>query len=101
MPPVHVSTGEAYRGVKPALPQYSLKELIQNPVEQWKGQIKNDFEESIFKNHSSIRGVKSALYEAGALYASMSGSGASVYGIFKEKVDLPDLEKDNKIYYGI
>lgn len=101
MPPVHVSTGEAYRGVKPNKPERSLKELIELPVEDWKATIRNDFEESVFKNHSSIRGVKTQLYEAGALYASMSGSGSSVYGIFKEKILLPELEKQNKVFYNV
>ena len=101
MPPVHVSTGEAYRGVKPAEAETSLKELIAFPVEEWKAVIKNDFEESVFKNHSSVRGVKASLYEAGAAYASMSGSGASVYGIFKEPVKLPQLEKQNQVFYNI
>jgi 4-diphosphocytidyl-2-C-methyl-D-erythritol kinase len=82
MPPTHVSTAEAYRGVKPAPVKDSLMELIELPVTDWKKHIKNDFEESIFKNHPEIRGVKAALYQAGALYASMSGSGASVFGIF-------------------
>jgi 4-diphosphocytidyl-2-C-methyl-D-erythritol kinase len=85
MPPVHVSTAEAYRGVRPAAPDHSLKELIQLPVNEWKNNIKNDFELSVFKNHPTIRGVKAALYEAGAIYASMSGSGSSVFGIFEEK----------------
>lgn len=88
MPPVHVSTGEAYRGVKPTHPERSLKELINLPVAEWKNLVKNDFELSVFKNHPTIRGVKAALYEAGAIYASMSGSGASVFGIFKGKPDL-------------
>jgi 4-diphosphocytidyl-2-C-methyl-D-erythritol kinase len=85
MPRVHVSTPEAFRGVKPAVPEHSLKELIRLPVVEWKNHVKNDFELSIFKNHPAIRGVKAALYEAGAIYASMSGSGASVFGIFEEK----------------
>ncbi|MFD2162645.1 4-(cytidine 5'-diphospho)-2-C-methyl-D-erythritol kinase [Paradesertivirga mongoliensis] len=101
MPPVHVSTGEAYRGVKSANPPKSLKELISLPLEDWKAEIKNDFEESIFKNHASVRGVKAGLYQAGALYASMSGSGSSVYGIFDKEVSLPDLERDNQVFYGI
>ncbi len=101
MPPVHVSTGEAYRGVKPGPPKSSLKEQILIPIENWKAEIKNDFEESIFKNHSSIRGVKAALYEAGALYASMSGSGASVYGIFTPETKLPHLEKGNLVFYNV
>ena len=101
MPPVHVSTGEAYRGVTPSVPQTSLKELIKHPVEEWKRFIKNDFELSVFRNHSSIRGVKAALYQAGALYASMSGSGASVYGIFKGETSLKHLETENLVFYGV
>ncbi len=101
MPGAHVSTGEAYRGVKPALPDESLKELIQLPIEAWRNAIKNDFEDSVFNNHPEIRGVKAALYESGALYASMSGSGASVYGIFKKEVKLPELEKICTVYYNV
>jgi len=101
MPPAHVSTSEAYRGVKPADVKYSLYELIAEPVKEWKHFIKNDFEESVFKNHPVIRGVKAALYETGALYASMSGSGASVFGIFTQKPDLAILEKSNQVFYNI
>lgn len=101
MPPVHVSTGEAYRGISPAQPFKSLKELVKNPVSEWKGMIKNDFEEPVFKNHPSIRGIKSALYEAGAVYASMSGSGSSVYGIFESRPDLYELESENQVFYDI
>ena len=99
MPPVHVSTGEAYGGVKPAPVKRSLMELIYHPVAEWKKHIKNDFEESVFKNHPEIRGVKAALYEAGALYASMSGSGASVFGIFDDMPDLGQLGKNNEVFY--
>jgi 4-diphosphocytidyl-2-C-methyl-D-erythritol kinase len=101
MPQAHVSTSEAYRGVKPTQPEHSLKELIALPVSEWKEHIRNDFEETIFKNHPIIRGVKAALYEAGALYASMSGSGASVFGIFSEKPDLSSLQKKNQVFYDI
>lgn len=101
MPPVHVSTGEAYRGVKPKQPQQSLKELVKLPIEEWQGKITNDFEEHILKNHPQIRGVKSALLEAGALFVLMSGSGASVYGIFRKEIDLSFLKKDNLVFEGI
>ena len=101
MPPVHVSTGEAYRGIKPVHPQKSLKELIKEPVETWQGKITSDFEAHILKNHPQIRGVKAALLEAGALFALMSGSGASVYGIFENKVDLTFLEKNNLVFNGV
>ncbi|GAC1309116.1 MAG: 4-(cytidine 5'-diphospho)-2-C-methyl-D-erythritol kinase [Mucilaginibacter sp.] len=99
MPPVHISTSEAYGGVKPAPVKDSLMELIYKPVSEWKNYIKNDFEVSVFKNHPVIRGVKAALYEAGALYASMSGSGASVFGIFKDTPDLSELGKTNQVFY--
>jgi len=101
MPPAHVSTSEAYRGVRPAPVKTSLQELITLPITEWKKYIRNDFEESVFKSHAVIRGVKAALYEAGAEYASMSGSGASVFGIFREMPDLSGLEKGNQIFYGI
>jgi 4-diphosphocytidyl-2-C-methyl-D-erythritol kinase len=101
MPPAHVSTAEAYRGVSPKPAEGPLKGHITFPVSEWRYIIKNDFEESIFKNHAVIRGVKAALYEAGALYASMSGSGASVFGIFKQQPDLSALEKNNQVFYGV
>jgi 4-diphosphocytidyl-2-C-methyl-D-erythritol kinase len=101
MPPVHVSTGEAYRGVQPNQPAQSLKELIQLPVEEWQGKIKNDFEPHILHAHPEIRGVKAQLLAAGALFTLMSGSGASVYGIFKEAVDLSLLEEKNQVFKGI
>lgn len=99
MPPAHVSTAEAYRGVRPAPVKQSLKDLIKLPVEEWKNHIRNDFEYSVFKNHPGIRGVKAALYDIGAIYASMSGSGASVFGIFHNKPDLAELEKTNQVFY--
>jgi 4-diphosphocytidyl-2-C-methyl-D-erythritol kinase len=101
MPPVHVSTGEAYRGVQPKKTQQSVKELIKLPIEEWQGKITNDFESHILKNHPTIRGVKTSLIETGALFALMSGSGASVYGIFKEATDLSFLQKDNLVFNGI
>ena len=101
MPPVHVSTAEAYAGVVPNEPAQSLKELIALPIEQWQGKINNDFEKHILLNHPKIAHVKNALIKAGALYASMSGSGAAVYAIFKEKVDLDLFPSDHLVFNGI
>lgn len=101
MPPVQVSTAEAYRGVIPQELSIALLDLIKLPLEEWKSSIKNDFEHSVFEQYPIIRQIKSKLYQAGALYASMSGSGSSVFGIFKEKVKLTDLEKDNQVFYGV
>jgi 4-diphosphocytidyl-2-C-methyl-D-erythritol kinase len=99
MPPVQISTSEAFSGIKPELPKHSLMELINLPIVEWRKFIKNDFETTIFKSHPVIRGVKASLYEAGAIYASMSGSGAAVFGIFKNTPDLGELEKDNQVFY--
>ena len=101
MPPVHVSTAEAYSGIKPTPPMQSLKELVRLPVSQWKELVINDFEAHIFKAHPEIEAVKEALYNAGALYACMSGSGASVFGIFEELPGLTVLEKDNQVFYNL
>lgn len=82
-PGITVPTAEAYSGVKPAMPETGLRELISSlPLEQWKGRIANDFEESIFKKHPALGAIKDSLYKAGAIYASMSGSGSALYGIF-------------------
>lgn len=99
MPPVQISTSEAYRGVKPSPVKQTLFELIDMPVKEWRKFIKNDFEESVFRNNVMIRGVKAALYEAGAVYASMSGSGASVFGIFDQTPNLVHMEEDNQVFY--
>jgi 4-diphosphocytidyl-2-C-methyl-D-erythritol kinase len=101
MPPVQISTAEAYRGVKPAPLKDSLYDLIYTPIAAWRKNIKNDFETNIFQNNVEIRGVKAALYEAGAIYASMSGSGASVFGIFDSTPDLSHLEEENQVFYNI
>jgi 4-diphosphocytidyl-2-C-methyl-D-erythritol kinase len=100
-PPIHISTADAYKHVEPHHPFKSLKELITTPVETWKDQIINDFEYSIGKSYTEIDGIKKMLYQAGAIYAAMSGSGSSVYGIFPEKTELLQLEKNNQVFYGI
>jgi len=82
-PPVHVSTAEAYAGIVPAVPANSLRELLSQPVESWRETIKNDFEEHIFEKYPQIREYKEMMYSQGALYASMSGSGSAVFGIFR------------------
>ncbi len=101
MPPIHVSTVDAYRGVniKPVAKQ--LTELIKLSPDDWRLTVRNDFEDSVFPKFPKIAGIKSALYSAGAVYASMSGSGASVYGIFNQEVQLPELEKDNQVFYNV
>ncbi len=89
-PGIHVGTAEAYAGVSPAKPIHSVEDLIQRPVEEWKDQLVNDFEKSVFRKHHSIGVIKDKLYDTGAVYASMTGSGSTVYGLYKETA--PDLE---------
>ncbi|RFZ95835.1 4-(cytidine 5'-diphospho)-2-C-methyl-D-erythritol kinase [Mucilaginibacter conchicola] len=101
MPDAHVSTAEAYRGVKSTPVKETVYDLVNMPVAAWKKHIRNDFEVHIFNNHPIIRGVKATLYERGALYASMSGSGASVFGIFETRPDLSDLEETCQVFYGV
>jgi len=81
-PDIHISTAEAYAETVPKKSEVSLKELIKKPIEEWKYFIKNDFEDSVFKRFPLIAEIKQKLYDNGAVYASMSGSGSAVYGIF-------------------
>ena len=93
-----VSTAEAYGGVKPALPAVSLEDSLQLPVEQWQGRVKNDFEPHIFEAHPTIAALKQKLLSAGAVYASMSGSGSALFGLFKEQ---PTIDVDSNIFIHI
>ena len=83
LPDIHISTQEAYSLVTPAKPDQSLYNLINLPLNSWKETIMNDFEVSIFNKFPEIRKIKEQLYHLGAEFASMSGSGSAVYGIFK------------------
>lgn len=84
-PGIHIDTGLAFLNVTPAIPEKSVKEVITAlPVERWKDELQNDFEKVIFPRHNEIVDIKDELYRSGAVYASMSGSGSTVYGIFKK-----------------
>lgn len=91
-PPIHVSTPEAYSMVTPKKPIVSLKELVYLPINDWKNNIVNDFEFSVFLKYPIIAQIKEALYQSGAIYASMSGSGSAVYGIFESKPVIPAFD---------
>ena len=83
-PDVFVSTRDAYANVTPQHPANPLPQLIALPIEEWRGQVTNDFENSVFPKFPEISAIKERLYERGAVYASMSGSGSSVFGFFRE-----------------
>lgn len=89
-PDTFVSTKDAYALVNPKKPEKSLPELLAQPIEMWKDTIVNDFEMSVFKKYPEIACIKDKLYDLGAVYASMSGSGSSVYGIFDAPIDNVD-----------
>ncbi len=83
-PRLHISTKKAYSRVVSQIPALSLEEIIKLPVSEWPKKLKNDFEDTVFVQHSSIKDIKNQLYKEGAVYASMSGSGSVVYGIFEK-----------------
>jgi 4-diphosphocytidyl-2C-methyl-D-erythritol kinase len=97
-PDIHVSTKDAYANVKPELPVESIASIIQQPVSAWKDKLINDFEKSVFPLFPAIGEIKQKLYDNGALYASMTGSGSSVFGIFEEEKELKDLFPDSLVY---
>lgn len=86
-PDIFVSTRDAFAEIKPVRPAVSLKEIVKQPMETWKHSMKNDFEDSVFKKFPEIAAIKDELYDLGAVYAAMSGSGSSVYGIFEAPIE--------------
>lgn len=91
-PDVHVSTPNAYSNIVPQPSSTTLYEDIKRPIGEWKKYIKNDFEPSVFNQYPDIALIKEKMYKIGAAYASMSGSGATVYGIFEKPI------KNKKIF---
>jgi len=84
-PPVHVSTAEAYQNIDPHKSRLSLNGMIHFPVPKWKGNILNRFERFVFEKYPEVGEIKSKLYEQGAVFALMSGSGSAVYGLFRSE----------------
>lgn len=99
-PDIHIDTKEAYSLCNPEKPTVSLSEIINKPIEDWKEIMKNDFEDSIFLNYPEIKNIKDKLYEEGAIYASMSGSGSSVFGIFESQKALKNHFPACSIWQG-
>lgn len=87
-PDIPVSTKEAFSLIVPREPSKNCRDIVAQPIETWRDELQNDFEASVFALHPEIGEIKSRLYEMGAVYASMSGSGSSVFGIFREEINL-------------
>lgn len=81
---VSVSTAEAYGGIVPKTPEIPLRDILKRPVEDWDGLLVNDFEETVFAKHPELAAVKHSLYESGAVYASMSGSGSALFALYRK-----------------
>ena len=89
-PNIPVPTKEAFALIRPHRPARNCREIVAQPVETWRSELMNDFEQSVFAQHPEIGSIKERLYEMGAVYASMSGSGSAVFGLFHEAVSLAE-----------
>lgn len=87
-PGIHVSTKEAFSNLSPGMPAKSIQDIIAQPISTWKDELMNDFEKNVFEQFPAIKEIKNILYDAEAIYASMTGSGSTVYGIFKSDAEL-------------
>ena len=81
---IAVSTKDAYSGIRPSLPEVPLRETLARPVEQWDGVLVNDFEETVFAKYPALEAIKRSLYDTGAVYASMSGSGSALFAMYRK-----------------
>jgi len=94
-PDIPVSTKEAFSLIKPVKPARNCRDIVMQPVETWRNELTNDFEQSVFTLHPEIGAIKERLYDLGAVYAAMTGSGSSVFGLFREEIKIgehfPDM----------
>lgn len=97
-PGITISTKEIFERVKPAVPLISIRKIIEEPIESWKETLKNDFEEIVFPDHREIKMIRDNFYNQGAVYASMTGTGSTVYAIFKS-TDKPKFSIPGSYFY--
>ena len=93
-PAIPVPTREAFSLITPRHPERNCRDIVMQPVETWRDELINDFEHSVFTLHPEIGAIKEQLYEMGAVYAAMSGSGSSLFGLFREHVDLSRFDAE-------
>ncbi|MEO5645127.1 MAG: 4-(cytidine 5'-diphospho)-2-C-methyl-D-erythritol kinase [Bacteroidia bacterium] len=100
-PDIHVNTAEAYNGITPLKPEVALENLIvETPFDQWKNNLVNDFEKTVFEKYPAIKTLKENMYTCGAVYAAMSGSGSAVFGIFENEEELKNSFEGNLMWQG-
>lgn len=97
-PHIHVSTKELFQQIKPATPAKKIKDILQQPIESWKNDLVNDFEKIAFGIYPQIKTIKDELYQNGASYASMTGTGSTVFGIFRANEEIPFPMKEEYVY---
>ena len=94
-PPFGVSTPQAYAGVQPQVPATPLVERLSGDLSTWRESLTNDFERTVFALHPSLADIKAQLYNAGAFYASMSGSGSAMFGLFEHQ---PEIQFNDSLF---
>jgi 4-diphosphocytidyl-2-C-methyl-D-erythritol kinase len=94
-PGIHVGTKEAYAGIVFGKNEYSIKEIVESPIETWHERLINDFEASVFSLHPELAEIKNKLYSEGAIYAAMSGSGSTLFGIYRQEPTKSFLANSN------
>ena len=100
-PNIPVSTREAFSLIKPQKPAKCCREVVMQPIETWREELTNAFEQSVFTLHPEIGAIKQQLYDLGAVYAAMSGSGSAVFGLFQNEIDLAaHFPKDVFTFFG-
>ena len=99
-PDVNINTSEAFAGIKPLKPSFTISDIIAGDIYNWQKNLRNDFEKSIFPKHPEIKQIKEDLLSQGAFYASMSGSGSSVFGLFKTIPDQFRINTGKIIFSG-
>ncbi len=90
-PAIHSNTAEAYKEITPSKPKLTIQKIISTEIKNWKNNLSNDFEKSIFVRHPSLEKIKNKFYDSGAIYASMSGSGSAMYAIFEKTTDIKEF----------
>lgn len=99
-PAIAVSTQEAFTHIRPKTPKKCCNDIIYQSIDTWRDELTNDFEKPIFAIHPELKDIKSRLYNLGAIYAQMSGSGSTIFGIFNKRIDLSTEFKNMFTFFG-